>query len=398
MGVGCRMQQHCGTMRRIKRRAERSWVFSCSVVVVIGASSCTFNPDVESGTSETTGTGDSGSEGESDSGPSETGGVDEDTGSTDGGSATCGDGIVEGDEECDEGPANDDAGACTTSCTNARCGDGLIGPGELCDDGNMVDVDECRNDCTPSCGDGDLDRGEVCDDGNYDDSDGCTSACTVPRTCLEILEEVPGVADGVYQIDPDGPGGELGFQVFCDMTTDSGGWTVIERSGLGESTVGKAFFNDVPVNASSPMATPHRLGKATMTTLRQLSADMRIDCRGEDYLLTDALNLFAGEGGPDNCDNWTKILYKEAQLKGNLLLNRKICTWHLGSTEGCAGVWHIDEHAQEFYCGMSDYPWAGEPITSNSADTFSTDTSTTDLLEPIHDCHVDGAERWVLLR
>lgn len=36
--------------------------------------------------------------------------------------AECGDGVVEGDEECDDGPGNRETGACKPDCTLAYCG------------------------------------------------------------------------------------------------------------------------------------------------------------------------------------------------------------------------------------------------------------------------------------
>ena len=91
--------------------------------------------------------------------------------------AVCGDGSVDGDEQCDD--ANDNDGdACTNACTLAVCGDGVTGPGESCDDGNQVDDDDCTNACGPaSCGDAKIQTGEECDDGNPDDTDACISSC-----------------------------------------------------------------------------------------------------------------------------------------------------------------------------------------------------------------------------
>jgi cysteine-rich repeat protein len=94
----------------------------------------------------------------------------------------CGNGILETGEDCDNGILNSDIApnACRTNCRVARCGDGVIDNGEACD-GN-----DCRANCVlPSCGDGvvDVAYGEECDDGtaNNGNSFWCLSNCK--RSC-----------------------------------------------------------------------------------------------------------------------------------------------------------------------------------------------------------------------
>ncbi|HWB82432.1 MAG TPA: hypothetical protein VG755_46035, partial [Nannocystaceae bacterium] len=53
----------------------------------------------------------------------------------------CGDGMLQPGEECDQGPSNDNHGACTTSCTLAACGDGYIQGDEVCDAPELGEVD-----------------------------------------------------------------------------------------------------------------------------------------------------------------------------------------------------------------------------------------------------------------
>lgn len=70
-----------------------------------------------------------------------------------------------------------------------QCGNGLLDGGEECDDGNNLGNDGCRPNCAveipreplipgrPVCGNAVLERGEECDDGNAVSGDGCTSSC-----------------------------------------------------------------------------------------------------------------------------------------------------------------------------------------------------------------------------
>jgi len=91
----------------------------------------------------------------------------------------CGNGVVEGTEQCDDGNQVNDDG-CTNACTLPVCGDGItqIGSGEQCDDGNLINNDGCTNACRlPVCGDGILQAGEQCDDGNTVNGDCCSSTC-----------------------------------------------------------------------------------------------------------------------------------------------------------------------------------------------------------------------------
>ena len=114
---------------------------------------------------------------------------------------TCGDGIVQAGEECDDGTRNSDTApdACRTSCVRAFCGDGVIDSGEQCEPPGTVGCDfACQlAGCSGSCDDGDPCTDDGCDpdsgacvhlprpgcchtDADCDDGDPCTVGSCAP--------------------------------------------------------------------------------------------------------------------------------------------------------------------------------------------------------------------------
>jgi cysteine-rich repeat protein len=100
--------------------------------------------------------------------------------------ATCGDGVIEGSEQCDDGNGND-LDACRNNCQLPRCGDGVASASEACDSGGNTST--CDFNCSnPACGDGLVNGAftpslapgpERCDDGNTSPGDGCSASCQV---------------------------------------------------------------------------------------------------------------------------------------------------------------------------------------------------------------------------
>jgi fibro-slime domain-containing protein len=130
-------------------------------------------------------------------------------------SASCGDGILDADEACDDKNLADGDG-CAANCKSvergfscatagaaclpiALCGDGLISPSEQCDDANRLAGDGCSDTCkyergmkctgAPSvcspatCGDGIQEGAESCDDSNTIPFDGCSEQCVAEPSC-----------------------------------------------------------------------------------------------------------------------------------------------------------------------------------------------------------------------
>ncbi len=135
----------------------------------------------------------------------------------------CGDLVVEGSEQCDDGEAIPDGGdGCSAtcqleagwtcplnaSCEAAQCGDDVVAGFEDCDNGaengtgnsigGVICSATCRHVADPNeCGDGELDAGEACDDGDHDLGDGCGVYCEKEPTCNPPAACTSACGDGI---------------------------------------------------------------------------------------------------------------------------------------------------------------------------------------------------------
>ena len=76
------------------------------------------------------------------------------------------------------------------------CGDGKMEGNEQCDDAGNINGDGCSDHCLieipdPVCGNNLLEVGEQCEDGNNIDRDGCSSACAIETPIVTLVSTPP---------------------------------------------------------------------------------------------------------------------------------------------------------------------------------------------------------------
>jgi hypothetical protein len=104
-------------------------------------------------------------------------------------------------------------------------------------------------------------------------------------SALAIKQAYPNAPDGVYWITNPNINGGTPFQIYADMTTDGGGWTLIL---CNVSNVGWTFANAISLNTGSPSIT-------TNYSIISWADYIKKSASGFQYMIeTSAKNRFGG--------------------------------------------------------------------------------------------------------
>jgi len=104
------------------------------------------------------------------------------------------------------------------TCTSGTCGFACTTGFADCDSNTANGCEANTRTSAQHCGA----CGNVCTSGRCEEG-----RCVNNRSCADILRALPSSTSGNYVIDPDGAGGRAPYTVYCDMTTDGGGWTLV---------------------------------------------------------------------------------------------------------------------------------------------------------------------------
>ncbi len=331
----------------------------------------------------------------------------------------CGDGVIDGEEQCDGTEGVGEHQECSEECVLIDlpyCGDGVVNNGELCDGTSGVgEHQECSEECAlinlPYCGDGVVNTGELCDGtSGVGENQECSDECTL----INLLFCGDGNINNNEQCD--GQAG-VGVNQTCDSNCNivnlpfcgDGVHNSFEEcdgtEGVGEHQecsdqcllIDLPFCGDGLLNGDEPCD-----GDLGIGDHQECSSDCQLinlpfcgdgvvnnteECDGTDGVgehqdCSDECSLiellFCGDGVVNNdeqCDGTAGVGEHQECSDQCLLIDLPFCgDGLLNSDEECEGTLGVGEHQVcSDQCTLVALPYCGDGIQNNNEQCDGTD-------------------------